>query len=267
MGTIVSTIQKIVRQELRNVRTTELGLVDTVYPHSTSSDYGNYACDVRLKNSGLLLKGVPLTTDRIGTAAIPNKGDLVLLVFENGDVNQPIAVGRLYNDGDRPPLNNGNEVIFRLPLAEADDRTVKAAIRNLQANSPPREIVIQMPPKITVRINDGTVLATAGNSEMKLDQSNDTGGTVTIFAGSTKITLNQDGDMSLQAAGNMSLSADGDITISGQNITLNADLEVTIQAQTDATITATTGATIDGGVSATLEAATISVNGVTSFSP
>ena len=267
MSTIVNTIQQIVRQELRGLRTTELGLVDAVYPHSSSADKGNYACDVRLKNSSLLLKQVPLTTDRIGTTAIPNKGDLVLLAFENGDVNQPIVVGRLYNDGDRPPLNNSNEVIFRLPLAQADDHTVKAAIRNLRANSPPREIVIEMAPKITVRISDGTVLATAGHSEMKLDQSSETGGTVTIFAGSSKITIKQDGDVSVEAAGDMTLKAVGDITMEAQNINLNAELEVQIQAQTDVTMTGTTGATIDGGASATLQAAMVSVSGITSFSP
>src|SRR6266853_4287550 len=132
MGTIVSTVQEIIRHELRNVRVAELGLVEAVYPHSTSDDDDNYGCDVRLKNSGLLLKRVPVATDRIGTVAIPNKGDLVLLAFDNGDVNQAIIIGRLYNDADRPPLNKPNEVIFRLPLAKADDKTLKAAIRNIE---------------------------------------------------------------------------------------------------------------------------------------
>jgi uncharacterized protein involved in type VI secretion and phage assembly len=267
MSTIVSTIQQIVRQELRAVRTSELGLVEVIYPHNSGSDNGNYGCDVRLKNSNLLLKQVPLTTDRIGTAAIPNKGDLVLVTFENGDVNQPIVIGRLYNESDRPPLNNSNEVIFRLPLAQTDDKTVKGAIRNLYANSPPREIIIQMTPKITVRINDGTVQATAGHSEMKLDQTNETGGTVTIFAGSSKITIEQDGDVNVEAAGDLTLKATGDISIDGQNISMNAQQEIKIQAQMDAAITASTGATIDGGISATLQGATISVNGVTSFAP
>jgi uncharacterized protein involved in type VI secretion and phage assembly len=267
MSTIISTIQQIVRQELRAVRTSQLGLVDAVYPHGSGSDNGNYACDVRLKNSSLLLKQVPLTTDRIGTAAIPNKGDLVLVTFENGDVNQPIVIGRLYNEADRPPLNNSNEVIFRLPLAQPDDKTVKGAIRNLQANSPPREIIIQMMPKVTLRINDGMVQATAGNCEMKLDQTNETGGTVTIFAGSSKITINQDGDVNVEAAGDLTLKATGDVSIEGQNISLNAQEEIHIQAQMDATITASTGATIDGGVSATLQGASVSVNGIASFAP
>ena len=147
---------------------------------AADGDNDNYGCDVRLKNSGLLLKRVPIATGHIGTAAIPNIGDLVLLAFDKGDVNQPIVIGRLYNDEDRPPLNNPDEVIFRLPLAEADDKTIKAAIRNHPAQSPPREMIFEMPPKITVRVTDGTVRATAGKTEMKLDQPDGSGGTVTV---------------------------------------------------------------------------------------
>jgi len=267
MGSVVTTIQEIIRHELRNVRTAEMGLVEAVYPHAASDDDDNYGCDIRLKNSGLLLKRVPVATDRIGTAAIPNKGDLVLLAFDNGDINQPIIIGRLYNDADRPPLNNPDEVIFRLPLAKAENKTLKAAIRNIEANDPPREIIIEMPPKITLRITDGTVSATAGKTEMKLDQPNGSGGTVTVLAGQTQITMNQDGDITVEAAGAITLKATDDLTLEGQNIKLNADLEVDIEAQTQASITATTGITIDGGVSATVQGATISVNGITSFSP
>ena len=267
MGTIVDTIQEIVRHEMRSVRVAELGLVDAVYPHSSTGDSDNYACDVRLKNSGLLLKRVPVATGHIGTVAIPNEGDLVLLAFDKGDVNQPIIVGRLYNGNDRPPLNNPNEVIFRLPLAEGDDKTVKAAIRNIQSNSPPREIIVEMPPKITVRITDGTVRATAGKSEMKLDQPDGSGGTVTVLAGQTQITMNQDGDVTVEAAGSMTLKANGDISIEGQSVKISANLDFSAQAKTSATIQANTGATVDGGISATLQGATISIKGITSFSP
>jgi phage baseplate assembly protein gpV len=267
VGTIVDTIQEIVRHELRGVRVAELGLVDAVYPHSSSGDNDNYACDVRLKNSGLLLKRVPLATGHIGTAAIPNVKDLVLLAFDQGDVNQPIIIGRLYNDDDRPPLNNPDEVIFRLPLAEDDNKTVKAAVRNHQSNSPPREMIVEMPPKITVRITDGTVRATAGKSEMKLDQPDGSGGTVTVLAGQTQITMNQDGDVTIEAAGSMTLKANGDVSIEGQNVKISANLDFTAQAQASATIQASVGATMNGGTSTTLQGATVSVSGITSFSP
>jgi phage baseplate assembly protein gpV len=269
LSTIVNTIQEIVRHEMRSLRIAELGLVEAVYPHSGDGDNDNYGCDVRLKNSGLLLKRVPVATGHIGTAAIPNIGDLVLLTFDKGDVNQPIIVGRLYNDEDRPPLNNPDEVIFRLPLAEADDKTIMAAIRNIQANSPPREILAEMPPKITVRITDGTVRATAGKSEMTLDQPDGSGGKVTAFAGRTKITMNQDGDITVDSACNITLRttsvnitlkiSTGDVSIEGMIVTIKGQLKTDIEAGTQATL--------KGGLSATLQGATVSIKGITSFSP
>lgn len=267
MGTIVETIQAIVRQEMRRVRVAELGIVESVFPHSSNGDTDNYACDIKLKNSELPLKRVPLMTGHIGTAAIPNVGDLVLLAFDKGDVNQPIIVGRLYNEKQRPPLNNPDEIIFRLPLAESDNQTIKGAIRNLGSNSPPREMIFEMPPKITVRVTDNTVRATAGNTEMKLDQPNGSGGTVTVVAGRTKITMNQDGDLIVEAAGSMNLKATRDMTLEAMNISIKSKLKTDIEAGTQATLKANVAATVNGTVSSTLQGATVAIKGLTSFSP
>jgi hypothetical protein len=114
-------------------------------------------------------------------------------------------------------------------------------------------------------MNDGAVRATAGKTEMKLDQTNESGGTVTVFAGQTKITMNQDGDLTVEAAGAMSLKANQDITIEGMNVKISAHGQISISADMDVTVQGSLGATLDGGTSATLQAANISVNGITSF--
>lgn len=266
MPTIVGTIQEIVREELRHVRVAELGLVEAVYPHADGADDDNYGCDVKLKNSGLLLRRVPVTTGHIGSAAVPNIGDLVLVAFDKGDVNQPIIIGRLYNDKDRPPLNHPDELIFRLPLAKDDDKTILGAIRNIPG-SPSREILVEMPPKIALRITDGTVLATAGKTEMKLDQPGETGGTVTVVAGRTTITMDQDGDVTVEAAGDLSVTAARDLTLEAQNVTIKAHLNAQVEAGTQAVLKAGLGASVEGGLSATVQGATVSVKGITSFSP
>ena len=272
MSTLVGTLQEIIRHELRGLRVTELGVVEAVLPHADAGDHDNYGCDVRLKNSGLLLKRVPVVTGHIGTAAIPNVGDLVLLAFDKGDINQPLLVGRLYNDRDRPPLNHPDEVIFRLPLQEADDKTIKGAIRNhhqeqAQDQSPPREIIFEMPPKITVRITDGTVRATAGKTEMKLDQPDGSGGTVTVVAGRTKITMNQDGDVTVEAAGAMTLKAERDLTLEGMNVKIKGQVNTDVEAGAQATLKGNAGATVNGGATSTLQGAMVTVKGMTSFSP
>jgi len=264
---IVATLQEIVRQEMRRLRVTELGIVDAVYPHGAAGDRDNYGCDVKLKNSGLLLRKVPVATGHIGTAAVPNVGDLVLLAFDKGDVNQPILLGRLYNERDRPPVNLPDEVIFRLPLAAADEKTILAAIRNHTDDDPPREIVVEMPPKITVRITDGTVRATAGKTEMRLDQPDGSGGTVTVFAGRTKITMDQDGDVTVEAAGDMSFKATGDLSLAGRSVKIQGQTTAEVSAGTDATLRGNTGATVDGGAAATVQGAIIQIRGNTSFSP
>lgn len=257
MSTIVNTLQQIIRHELRALRITELGLVEAVYPHSSDGDNDNYGCDVRLKNSDLLLKRVPIATGHIGTVAIPNEGDLVLLAFDQGDVNQPIVIGRLYNDADRPPLNNPNEVIFRLPLAEPDNQTIKAAIRNLEGQAEPREIILEMAPQITVRISDGAVRATAGDTEMLLDQPNSSGGKVTVTTGRTKITMNQDGDVSVEAAGNMSLKANGDLSLEGANVKIKGQMKATFEAGTQAEIKGGVAAKLQGQASASVQSSAI----------
>ncbi len=265
MSTIVNTLQEIVRHEMRRLRVCELGLVEAVYPHAGSGDDDNYGCDVRLKNSGLLLKRVPVMTGHVGSVAIPNVGDLVLLAFDKGDVNQPILLGRLYNEKARPPLNNPDELIFRLPLDAADDKTIKTAVRNHQDQSPPREILVEMPPKITMRISDGTVRATAGRTEMKLDQPDGGGGTVTVVAGRTRITMNQDGDVTVEAAGSMSLKADGDLSLQGASVKIKGQGSVSVEAGGTATLKG--NATTVQGSSTSVKGASVSIQGQTSFTP
>lgn len=267
MSTLINTLQQIIRHELRALHITELGLVEAVYPHSDGSDGDNYGCDVRLKNNDLLLRRVPVATGHIGTVAIPNVGDLVLLAFDKGDANQPIIIGRLYNNIDRPPLNNPNEVIFRLPLAAADDETIKAAIRNINGQAEPREMIVEMPPQITVRISDGAVRATAGDTEMILDQPHSSGGRVTVLSGRSKIVMNQDGDVSVEALGNLSVKTDGNFSLEAAgNLTMKSGGNATLEAGGNLTLKGMM-ATLRGALSAAVQGVNVSIKGLTSFSP
>lgn len=267
MSTLINTLQQIIRHEIRTLHITELGLVEAVYPHSDGSDGDNYGCDVRLKNNDLLLRRVPVATGHIGTVAIPNVGDLVLLAFDKGDANQPIIIGRLYNNIDRPPLNNPNEVIFRLPLAAADDETIKAAIRNINGQAEPREMIVEMPPQITVRISDGAVRATAGDTEMILDQPHSSGGRVTVLSGRSKIVMNQDGDVSVEALGNLSVKTDGNFSLEAAgNLTMKSGGNATLEAGGNLTLKGMM-ATLRGTLSAAVQGVNVSIKGLTSFSP
>lgn len=269
MSTIVNVIRDIIRGELAELRLTEMAIVEPngLHPHSSASDKDNYACDVRLKNSGLVLRHVPVVTDRVGTVAIPNEGDLVLLAFSQGDVNQPIIIGRLYADDDRPPLNRADEFVFRLPLAEPDDDTVRFEIRNLPGETPRREFMVEMQPKTELLLHDDDAETRVGDTRVRLSQGGARDGEIRIEAGRSTITIVQDGDITIDTAGDVAIRATGDVSIEGANVRIRSQLGISLEAGTELTAKGTVGATVDGGMATTVRGLSVSINGITSFGP
>jgi phage baseplate assembly protein gpV len=127
----ITLIKAVTRDQLRAFKTTELGIVTAVYSHETAKDKNNYECDVRLRNSGLELKRVPVCTQRVGSVAIPNVDDMVLVQFLHGDIHAAVITGRLYNDVDRPPEAKPHEFVYISPdSAESGTRRVYVVFPN-----------------------------------------------------------------------------------------------------------------------------------------
>jgi hypothetical protein len=117
MRRFVDLIRRVVRQELARKRGCLLGVVTTIYPHEAEDDENNYEVNVRLKHEALELRRVPVAVGHVGVAAPPRVGDLVLVQFIQGDLNQPVIGGRFYHADERPPLHQADDVLFehRLP--------------------------------------------------------------------------------------------------------------------------------------------------------
>jgi hypothetical protein len=240
MRDILEVVQKVVRYELDKIRVGELGVVTSVFAHASDDDANNYECNVKLKNSAaegseLELRKVPIATGVVGSVAMPNVGDLVLISFVGGDINQPIVTGRLYNNEDRPPLHKPNEIVHRVPLAAEDAHTIKLDLRNIDDNDPPREVVIEMPAKVKVQIIDHQFLAQVGQSRITVSQPGDDDGAVMIESGKSKVTIRQDGDIQVESDGQMTLTAKGDMSLRAPNIKIRTDQELTIEAGTNST--------------------------------
>jgi phage baseplate assembly protein gpV len=218
MSDVVDLIQAIIRDQLRAFRTAELGVVVAVYPHRSASDKHNYACDVRLRDSGLELKRVPVTTDRIGAAAIPNPEDLVLVQFLNGDIHAAVITGRLYNDQDRPPEAKEHEWVYVCP----DD-----------AESGVRRLHLAFPNGNTLTLDDDKLTLEMGRTTLTINNNGDV-----ALASDAKLTIDTKGDTTIKAKGNLELNATGDIKMEGMN--------VAIKGKTNASMEGTAGATVKG---------------------
>jgi uncharacterized protein involved in type VI secretion and phage assembly len=203
--TLFESIQQIVREELGRIRTAELATVQSQHPHASASDNDNYACTVVLRDSGIVLGHVPVATDRIGTASIPAVGELVVVQFLNGDVNSPVIVGRLYNDEDRPPVNDDGQAMWHLPLGASDDDAVHMELHSNGSR------------KAVMKLGSGLDLTLQDDDPV-----------VNLVVGDASLTMKKDGtielkgkDITLDGSGKVTVKAASDLTLKGAKVNIN----------------------------------------------
>lgn len=204
---LYDTIRRIVKDELGRVRTAELGVVREQHPHASDSDKDNYACTVELRNSGLVLKNVPVATGRIGSVAIPGVGDLVLVQFLSGNINAPVIVGRLYNDEDRPPVSEDGKAVTHLPLGAGDSDAVHFEL----VSNDKRELTMKFGSGLTVGLRDA-------DPAVEID----------VDGGKAKLSIAKDGEVKLTSNGNVTLEgaevtikASGNLKLKGAKVDIN----------------------------------------------
>jgi phage baseplate assembly protein gpV len=205
--TLYESIQKIVREELQQVRTPELAVVKEQHPHASGSDQDNYSCTVTLRDSQIVLNEVPVATGQIGAASIPAVGELVLVEFVGGDINAPIIVGRLYNDEDRPPENDDGKAVLHLPLAAGDSDAVHLELESGDTR------------KIVLKLGSGLELTLADDDPaVKID----------VGGGSATLEIAKDGGVKLESTGSVELKgseikveAQGQLTLKGATVNIN----------------------------------------------
>jgi phage baseplate assembly protein gpV len=205
--TLYETIKRIVHEELGRIRTAELAIVQEQHPHAGSSDKDNYACTVRLRDSGIILKRVPVATGRIGSASIPTVGNLVLVQFIGGDINAPVIVGSFYNDEDRPPVNADGQWILHLPLDAGDSDAVHVELTSGDV----RKLVFKLGDGLTATLNDDDPVV-----ELKV-----AGGKATIqVARDGAITLESQGDVKI-VGNQIAIEAQSQLNLKGAKVNIN----------------------------------------------
>lgn len=206
--TLFDTIRRIVQEEVNRVRTAELAVVQEQQPHADDSDKDNYACTVALRDSGIVLKHVPVATQRIGSVGIPAVGELVLVQFIGGDINAPVITGRLYNDEDRPPVNNDNQSVMHLPLGAADGDAVHAELHS----GDNRQLILKLGDGLELNLKDDDPVV-----EIKVDGGK---GSVAI-ARDGAITIESQADINIKGGGSINIEASGEMNLKGSVINLN----------------------------------------------
>lgn len=209
---LIDTIREIISSEIKKLRLQELGIVVSIFPHSEESDKDNYEANVKLKNSGLELRKVPISTDHIGTVKIPDIGDLVLVSYINGNLDQPVITGRFYNEEHRPPLNFEKEYIIEAPYGETtsikidkDKNIILSTGKTSLTLKPDANIEINSSDMLDVNVEGDMRLVVKGNIEMQTD-----GDAVVNVSGDVNIECS---NAAVKASGNIDLGESGGAVI------------------------------------------------------
>ncbi len=187
MSALTATLRALIRDELRALRLGDIAVVTSVFPHK-EGDAHNYELSVRLRESELELRQVPMCTPHLGMASVPAVGELVLVTYVGGDGQRPVIVGRLYSDEHAPPEHAEKEWVVQSPLgAETSIRLDK----------------------------EGAIVCTAGGTTLTLKKDGDV-----LIKGGGAVNIEVDGAVSLKCS-DAKVDASGNVEIKGAQVKLN----------------------------------------------
>jgi phage baseplate assembly protein gpV len=206
-GELIDTLQQLIRRELGRLRTAEIGMVEGIHPHASDDDTDNYACSIRLRDSGISLPNVPLAAVKTGIAAIPAEGDVVLVQFVNGDIHRPVIIGSLYTDQQRPPVSDDGTMVLHLPHDAADDDAVHLELCSVDK----REFSMALGAGLvmTLRDDDPAIEFDVGGGKCTISVATD-----------GAVTLESQGGLTLKG-NEITMEAQGNMTLKGAKIDLN----------------------------------------------
>ena len=204
-ASLFDSVSRIARHEAAARSIAAIGVVVDVF--DGDGEPPNHAVSVKLRETGLLLPEVPIAVAVPGQAATPRVGDLMVVLFADGDINAPVVIGTLYHADLAPPAHGDGDVVFALP-ADAQQPSFRAVLRGAD-------------PKLTVTMGDVEVVADdtrvhvrTGDAQATVEAAGN--GRIELSIGDASVTVTGRSDIVLKTGGKLSLQAD-DVEIMGQS--------------------------------------------------
>lgn len=211
-------VRRIAAHEVAGRPVASLAVVDAV--HSGQDEPPEHSVSVTLRDSGLVLTRVPVAVGALGQSTLPAAGDLVVVLFCEGDRHEPVVVGRLYPDDVAPPPYDDTTLALELPPGSGTSPAL-----SLQVTDAPLLTLSYADSAVEVKVAESLVSAKVGDYSVVVDGSGS--GQVQITAGDSNITLDGSGNVTVSAQAKLTLSgADVEISASGQLKLSGATLEL-----------------------------------------
>lgn len=213
---LYDAVARIARHESDARAWASIGVVTDVHPSATIAN--DHAVSVELRDSRVVVPRLPVAVGALGFAATPGVGDLVVVVFADGDPHAGVVVGHLYHRDLEPPAHADGQVVLQLPPGGSPSVDVLA-------DPATPELTVNVD-GTTVQITGNSVTIATGGAEFVID--GDGTGAVTVRTGDASMTLDSGGSIRLEAsasleikAAEVSIEGSGKVSISGGLVEVN----------------------------------------------
>ncbi len=204
MSAIIPALQTIIKDQMAARQAMQLGIVSQVFTNEGGAGDDNISVNIRLQGSACELRKVPVAMGRLGLSLAPRPDDLAVLAFINGDINNPVILGFLYDEQNRAPDAGPEEIVYQVPDSGED------AVRRFH---------IDLPSGNSLTLHDGQLVISMGSTMINVEAD----GAIAIEAG---------GDIAVKASGALNLEAGGDVNLKGKNVTIEGQAATTIKGPT-----------------------------------
>lgn len=207
----------------------------------------------------------PMAGPNRGFMFLPEVNDEVLVAFEHGDMTRPYVLGVLWNGTDPPPKQNSAVV----GSSKVNERLIKTRAGHLISLDDTENAE-----KVTIKTKSGHELTLDDSNGKEQIQIKDKTGNnlVKIESPSNTITIQSNGDVTVQAQKNVSVSSQtGNISVEAQtgNVTVktaSGNVEVSTQAGNldlkglQVNVEAQTNLSLKGNMQVQIQGAMVQIN-------
>ena len=118
-----------------------------------------------------------------------------------------LITGRLYNDEDRPPVNEDGQLVLHLPSMAGDDEAVHLAV----TTAGERSVVLRVGAALTLELRDD-------DPAVKLD----------VGDGRALVQIDSDGAVTVESSGDLALKGNA-VSVQGTEVKIEADAALTLK--------------------------------------
>ena len=213
---LFDAVSRIARHEADARAVASYGVVTEV--HTSAAGGADHAVSVEMRDRNQLLPRVPIAVGTRGVIASPAVGDLVVVLFMDGDVHAPVVVGRLHDTDVPPPTHQESQVVVDLPPGGGNVQLV------LDYSVP--ELTVTFGPQAEIKLTGDRAELKVGDANLTVDASGPA--ELTADIGGNKLSIGASGDIALEASATLKLKAaqveidaSGGVRINGATVELN----------------------------------------------